>query len=275
LPVQSRVSIGFNTVSNDVKIRDNRVIRFKHFCVLGGSGSLISGNHWFQDDNTPAGLREGGIIICSSNCKSIVTGNYIDNNFIEWTNEYDSEPAQTVGYSFGGLTITGNTFTTANVAPWFSWIVIKPYGAGHFIDGFSVVSNVFKAIDGNIDRVEKVDTTFADLDFGRMRRITFDGNVYTAINQPVYNPVTIAHTQATESNDWVVDSGTFLPFQGRVRGVTAVVPEGRLSSVTNATVYEFPYATPGHGPTKRQMRLGFATACKGAVRVTMRMDQPL
>ena len=39
------------------------------------------------------------------------TGNYIDNCFVEWTNEHDAAPDFSSEYSFGGLSLTGNVFT--------------------------------------------------------------------------------------------------------------------------------------------------------------------
>ncbi|WP_375254998.1 glycosyl hydrolase family 28-related protein, partial [Yoonia sp.] len=93
VPVADRVSVGFNTNANDVKIRNNRTSRFKHFCVLAGSGNLIVGNHWFHGDDQINGVRKGGVVITLPNPKSIFTGNYCDNNFIEWTNEHSSDPA--------------------------------------------------------------------------------------------------------------------------------------------------------------------------------------
>ncbi|MEL6702409.1 MAG: right-handed parallel beta-helix repeat-containing protein, partial [Pseudomonadota bacterium] len=62
IPVQDRTTIGFNMNANDVKIRDNRIVRFKHFCILGGSGAVITGNHWFHGDTTTDGIRKAGII---------------------------------------------------------------------------------------------------------------------------------------------------------------------------------------------------------------------
>ncbi len=70
VPVASRVSIGFNANANDVKIRSNRVSKFKHFCVLAGSGSLITGNHWFHGDEEVNGLRKGGVVITQPNPKA-------------------------------------------------------------------------------------------------------------------------------------------------------------------------------------------------------------
>ena len=119
IPVQDRVSIGFNANANDVKIRDSRIVHFKHFCILGGSGSTITGNHWFHGDDTPDGVRKRGVVFTSPNVKSLITGNYIDNNFIDWTNEHDESPDFFNQFSFGGLTITGNIFTANDVAPWF------------------------------------------------------------------------------------------------------------------------------------------------------------
>jgi len=62
LPVSQRKTIGFNVNGNDIKIRDTRVVRFKHFCILHGTGHLIIGNHWFHGDNEVNGVQLGGIV---------------------------------------------------------------------------------------------------------------------------------------------------------------------------------------------------------------------
>jgi len=275
LDVEQRTTIAFNANANDVKIRQNRVVKFKHFCVLSGTGTILTSNHWFHGDELPNGVRKGGIIFTRTNCRSIITGNYIDNNFIEWTNEHDSDPSQGVGFSFGGLTITGNVFTSIDAADWFNWIVIKPYGPDHFIHGLSVIGNVFRAIDGNIDRVEHVDTTFADLDFSRMRNITFSGNTYHGVNNEVYNPATVTHTQSTLDRIWVGESAPYLPFNGRARTIEAAVPDGQIKDGSNNPIYEQPWTSVNFGPDKTQYRLLFATPCTGTFRVQVRMDNPL
>ena len=38
------------------------------------------------------GARLAGLVLTKPNVKSVITGNYIDNTFIEWTNEHDAEP---------------------------------------------------------------------------------------------------------------------------------------------------------------------------------------
>ncbi len=274
LLVQDRVSIAFNANANDVKIRDNRVMMFKHFCVLGGSTALISGNHWFHGDTANEGVRKGGIIITSPNPSTIITGNYIDNNFIEWTNEYSASPAFGNQFSFGGLTITGNLFYATDVAPWFKFIVIKPYGPGHFIHGFSVVSNVFRTINGYIDGVEAVDTTFADMDFTRMRVVNFSNNVFHGVTDEVFNPALLSHTQNTVAQTWTLDTQPYLPFGGRARFVDSVVADGDIKDNNNTTRYLAPSVATNQGSDGREVKFGWGTAVSGSLRCAVRMDNP-
>lgn len=273
VPVANRVSIGFNANANDVKIRDNRTSKFKHFCVLAGSGNLMTGNHWFHGDDEVNGVRMGGIVLTLPNPKSIFTGNYCDNNFIEWTNEHDATPAFGAQFSFGGLTITGNMFTTNDVADWFNFIVIKPYGPGHFINGFAVIGNVFRSLNGRIDRVEHVDTTFADLDYSRTRRFVFSGNTFHNVNEPVSNPVVLTHTQATEATTWVMETATALPFAGRALTVETVMPDGAITNAGNTRVHDLPWAEGEQGSSLRDVHLNWSQPVKGQVRYSVRMDQ--
>ena len=77
---------------------------------------------WFQGDNVTDGPRTAGLVFTEPNVKSVVTGNYIDNSFIEWKNEHDEAPDFSREFSLGGLTITGNIFTVNDAANWLSWI---------------------------------------------------------------------------------------------------------------------------------------------------------
>ncbi|MEO0390425.1 MAG: glycosyl hydrolase family 28-related protein, partial [Pseudomonadota bacterium] len=128
--VADRVSIGFNVNANDAKIRNCRATRFRHFGVLSGSNNLIMGNHFFQGDSVENGVRSAGLVIARAHTASVINGNYIDNCFIEWTNEHDPAPGYTTGFSFSALSITDNVFLSGDVAPWFSYIIVKPHGAG-------------------------------------------------------------------------------------------------------------------------------------------------
>ncbi len=270
----ARTSIAFNVNANDAKIRDNRFERFRHTGVLFGNGHLIVGNHWFQGDNLVDAPRLGGMIFTYPNVKSVITGNYIDNCFIEWTNEHDAAPDFGVEYSFGGLTVTGNIFTASDVASWFRWIVIKPHGAGHFIQGLSVTGNSFKAINGSIDRIEEVDSSIAPLDNGRMRNVLFAGNTFNAVAQNTINPVTLEFVQASEAAVWTLDPSGYLPFGGWSRNVTAVVTEGAITNASGTQIFAQPHVTVNAGSASNLVQLTWPEPCKGRVVVTTRMDNP-
>ncbi|MGV6840494.1 MAG: glycosyl hydrolase family 28-related protein [Planktomarina sp.] len=274
LAVQDRVSIGFNANKNDVKIRGCRILHLKHFGLIAGSGTIMTGNHWFHGDTTSDGIRKGGIIFTSPNIKTLITGNYIDNNFIEWTNEHDESPDFSNQFSFGGLTLTGNIFTVNDVAPWFKYLIIKPYGTGHTIYGLTITGNVFRALNGSIDRVEGVDTTFADLDLTRTRNIVVHGNTFHAVTEPIYNPCIKSHTQSSDSSIWTIDFAPLLPFGGKARTVESVVPVNQILSGSSA-VYNNPYVLTGQGTNGSQVKVGWGSNTRGKVTVTARMDNPL
>ena len=271
---QSRTTIAVNVNANDAKLRSNRVVRFAHFAILGGSGHLVIGNHFFQGDEQLAGLRRAGIVFTSTHARSLVTGNYIDNCFIEWSNEHEPEPDFSNELSFGGLTISTNIFMAIDVASSFRWIVVTPRGAGHFINGLVVTDNTFRAVNGSVDRVEMVDTTFAGLDFGRMRNVTFEANAFHAVSQFTISPLVIEHNQTTEAATWVVEPGPFLPFGGRARVVTGIVPQGAVTNASNVAQYAFPNVLVEQGTARNQAHLRWPSAVKGRAIVTVRCDNP-
>lgn len=272
---QDRTSIVANVNANDCKIRDNRVVRFRHFLVAAGNGHILQGNHWFQGDEETKGLRNAGIVLAETNLKTLIVGNYIDNSSIEWTNEYEADPAFGDQLSFGGLTVTGNIFTANDVANWFSWLVVKPYGAGHFIQGLTVTGNVFKVLNGSIARIESVDTTFAPLDFQRMRNVVVENNTFTSVDQLTASPVFLQADQTSEAATWVVaGAGPFMPFGGWCRNVESVVAEGAITTAAGARVTEMPYVSVEQGSGRQEVRLNWSQACKGRVQLRVRVDNP-
>lgn len=273
--VVDRTTIGINVNANDVKIQQCRAVRFKHFCVLHGSGHLIAGNHWFQGDSVPDGPRTAGIAFTQTNLKSTVTGNYIDNSSLEWTNEHDAEPWFASEFSFGGLSVTGNVFTVSDSGSWFRFLAIKPHGPDHFVQGLSVSDNVFKSLNGSIERVEGVDATIAPLDLSRCRNLTFDANSFNSVDQITVSPVTLKHDQVVAASPWVLDPGAFLPFGGHARVVAAIVSEGAITDGIGAPVFDMPAVTPKYGPAKNQIRLDWSTPCLGAVQFTTRCDKQI
>ena len=274
LPAGNRTSIALNINANDTKIRDNRFVRFGHFCVASGTGHLITGNHWFQGDGS-TGVRVAGLVLTGRVAQVTVTGNYIDNASIEWTNEHHPTPnALTPQASFGGLTITGNTFLCSNTVSNFSWIVIKPYGSGHTLSGLTVMGNVFKSLYANIDRVERVDTSYANLRMDKMQGVRFEGNTFYGIRTPTTNPLYVTHTQHTAASRWLVGTDAALPFNGQSLKVEAVVPEGTITDASGGRNNDLPSVQLAQGSGRNQVALDFSAPVKGTVSLRVRMDTP-
>ncbi|MGB8812907.1 MAG: glycosyl hydrolase family 28-related protein [Paracoccaceae bacterium] len=271
---QSRTSVAINTNANDTKLRDNRVVKFGTFAVIGGISNIIMGNHFFQGDGETNGIRQAGIVFCQTNCATLMSGNYIDNCFIEWANDHDPAPGFLTEFSFGGLTIANNIFICSGVAPSFTWFVVKPRGPGHFINGLNFSGNTFRTVNAAIDRVERIDTTQATMDFSRFRNIEFGGNTFNGISQATLNPVTIEHVQNTAADTWIVDSADYLPFGARARNVTGVVAEGAITTATNVQRFDMPYVQLEQGAQNDQINLRWPVDVKGRMHVTMRCDSP-
>jgi hypothetical protein len=270
--VADRTSIAINTHANDVKIRNNRATRFRHFAVLGGGSTLFMGNHFFQGDTVASGIRTAGVVIAKSHASSVITGNYIDNCFIEWTNEYDPAPEFNSEFSFSALSITDNVFLSGDVAPWFSYFVVKPHGVGHFLSGVSVTGNRFKSLGVAIDRAERVDTSFADLDYGRMRDVNFTANSFHGINERVSNPLRLKHTEASVATTWTIETDDQLPFKGQALAIDSVVVLGRIRNGSDTKVFPSPAADIRKGANFDQIQLTWNEAVRGTVQVSIRMD---
>ncbi|WP_297772140.1 glycosyl hydrolase family 28-related protein [uncultured Roseovarius sp.] len=269
-----RASIALNSNANDVKIRDNRVVLFRHFAVLAGSSSIISGNHVFQGDSAVNGVRAAGFVLTRTNNRGTITGNYIDNCFIEWANEHDSAPEFASEFSFSALSITDNVFLASDMAPWFTFITVKPHGAGHFLNGMIVTGNTFRAI-GEMDRVETVDTSFADLNYENVRNVTFADNSFHNIGTPVANPLLMQHTEASADNTWIVRPAPRLPFGAWAQVVESVLPSGPLRDGNDAVTHVLPYFQAKQGPDNDRINLRWPVPVSGTVVLRVRIDDPL
>ncbi|MDB6453773.1 glycosyl hydrolase family 28-related protein [Falsirhodobacter sp. 20TX0035] len=268
-----RTSIALNINANDVKLRDNRVVRFAHFVVAHGSGHIFIGNHFFQGDGETS-VRRAGVVMTEMNCKTLFTGNYVDNCFLEWTNEHDVAPEFASEFSYGGLTITGNIFMASGVLPSFRWLVVTPRGAGHFINGLSVMGNAFRTVNAAVDRVDMADETYATLNHSRFRNTVFLSNTFNGVTQATFSPVTVEHAQNTASATWTVDSGGFLPFGGYARNVTAVIAKGAITDSSGRTQLPAPWTEAEQGSAKTAVNLRWMQAVKGVAQVTLRCDNP-
>lgn len=273
--VADRRTIAINLNSNDAKIRDNRVARFLHFMVAAGTGYLISGNHFFQGDGDPSGLRSAGLILSATNCKTTINGNYIDNCSVEWSNEHDPTPDFSAELSFGALTINDNIFFSIASAPWFRFLVVRPRGAGHFLNGVSICDNAFKHIQGAaLERVDAVDAAIAPLDGARYNNVLMQGNTFHGITRDTQNPVTLAVVENSNQSVWEVDLRDYLPFDGQARVAVSVLPEGAIRNASNVTQYTIPFATTRHGVGRGSIRLNWQQPVRGTVQLTARCDTP-
>ena len=272
LEVAQRVSIAFNVNANDAKIRNNRAVRFKHFCVLGGAGYIITGNHWFQADIQVTSTRTAGIVFTDNYALTTVTGNYVDNAFIEWGNEHNPLP-DGPGFSFSGMTIANNFFTVKDADPWFRFVKIRPVDAGHFINGFNLSGNVFKVQGSPIDRVEEVDTTFSVLDETQTQEFTMVNNNFTNVNFPVSNPVTAIVSSTNADAQWSVDFTDKLPFGLRAMNVSSVCAKGAILTGSSAIHYNVPYTEVEQGTNQSEVKLNWSTPVSGEVVCTVHADQ--
>ena len=275
LLAQDRTTICFNVNANDAKIRLNRASRFAHFGIVAGSGHMFLGNHFFGGDDATAGVRRAGIVFTQTNMKSFVTGNYIDNCWIELSNEHDNDPNFGSEYTFGGINISGNVFTASNVAPWFRWLVITPRGTGHSLQGYIVANNTFRVVGTVVDRIEAVDATYAPLSYLSFRNITFDNNTFNGVTQPTSSPVLVQHSQNTAADTWVVDGSAFLPFGSYARNVTSLVAEGAITNTLNASQFVTPYTQVEQGALRNLVNLKWPAQVKGVMQVTVRCDNPV
>jgi hypothetical protein len=138
----------------------------------------------------------------------------------------------------------------------------------------SVIGNVFKATNGKISRVEKVDTTFADLNYQRMRNILFQGNTFNNVDAYVANPVDITHTQNSAASRWVLTINTALPFSGWARNVESVIAKTALTNSSGARVMDMPWVQTEQGSSRRQVVFNWGAAVKGAISFRVRVDNP-
>ena len=269
----SRISVALNVNANDAKIRDSRFARFGTTMVLHGNGHLIVGNHWYQGDTVADGPRTAGLVLTEPNVKSVLTGNYIDNCFIEWTNEHDAAPGFSSEYSFGGLAVTGNVFTVNDAASWFNWIVIKPFGPGHFVHGLSMTGNSFKSLNGQTDRIDGVDDSIAPLDPASFRNIVVDGNTFNGVGTATQNPVVIEVEQASEQAVWTMSAAPWLPFGAAAKRVVAAIADDAVTNAAGDGVFAAPRA--GRSVTSDVFTLTWPEPVKGRVQVTVRGDTPV
>lgn len=270
--VVDRKSIALNATANDVKLRHNRAVRFQNFAVLAGTNNLVLGNHFFQGDSIAQGVRSAGLVMIGTYNSSTISENYVDNCFVQWTNERDANPTYTAGFSFSAMTITDNIFYCNEVAPWFSNIVIRPHGPGHFLNGVVIAGNKFRSVNGTIDRAERVDTTFADLNHFRHLNVSVRDNTFHGVTAKVENPLRLRFSQNSNSQVWGVWAQGRLPFGGKARGCDAVTVLGPLRNSFGQIVHDTPYVELEQGAGNDVINLRWSQSLRGTVSTMIRME---
>ena len=234
---------------------------------------MIEGNHFFQGDDSATGIRTAGIVFCKTNVKSVVVGNYVDNSMIEWGNEHDEDPDGLNTFSFGALSITGNIFTSASSAAWFRFIQIRPYGPNHYLNGVNISGNVFKHTGGgSLERVDGVDTSIGGIVANKLRNVTIVGNSFHNVDLRMESPVVKEIDENGVSDVWSTDLAEHMPFGGKARRVTAVMPTNEIKDSGGSGVYTLPYAVAGLGADGTEVKLHWSKPVTGKVLVTVQTD---
>jgi hypothetical protein len=171
------------------------------------------------------------------------------------------------------MSITENIFLAGNVAPWFSYIVIKPHGTGHFLNGVTVTGNKFRAMNGVVERAERVDTSFADLNYGRTKNVNFAKNTYHNVPHQPTNPLRVTFESNSAYSVWGVPTDGGLPFGGYARGVDSVVLHAGMVDSSNNRSHTVPHILPEQGANKDQVNLEWQYPVRGTVTLLVRMDK--
>lgn len=275
LPVLERRSVAFNTNKNDVKIRDNRCINHRHFGIVAGAGNLVLGNHFWQQEAPDPGNRTAGMVFTRETPKTTFNGNYVDNQFVEFTNEHTAGAGSKSGLRFGNVSIVGNIFTANKVADWFRFLVWTPIGTGHRLDGISVIGNSFKLFDGAvIERVDAVDGSLGSFDFGETRDVEWTGNAYDKVTRHTRSPLSVRIEQGSAAETWSVSVSADLPFAAPPQSIGPVTAQGPLRSAGGGTVFAAPHAAPGGLLEEDQVKVTFPQAVRGTVDLEVRVDRP-
>jgi hypothetical protein len=138
-----------------------------------------------------------------------------------------------------------------------------------------VTGNIFYAREGNVDRIERVDTTYASLSPGSFKNIFFQNNTFNGVSTATQSPLLVEHSQNSASDTWSINSSGKLPFGGMARNVVAVVPEGAIVNGSNAAQWAQPYAQVEQGVGGAFVNLRWPNAVRGKVQVTLRVDNPV
>jgi hypothetical protein len=269
---QDRSTIALNTNAAGVKLRGNHADAFQHFAVIAGTSAQIAGNHFEQGDAQVDGVRTAGLVFTSASARHTVTGNHIQNACVEWTNEHSAQPNLVGTESFSGLSITGNLFSCSDVVPWFSFLVVKPFGTGHTLCNVAITDNLFHADGGSIERVDRVDDSFAGLNYPGVQGLLMQGNSFVNVDTHAQNPFSVDHVQTDPLRVWQVPFTGLLPFGGQVKQVSSVAAQSEILTAGADPVTAMPWVAAASGTDADEAAVTWPEPSSGTLKVTVRMD---
>ena len=143
---------------------------------------------------------------------------------------------------------------------------------GHFLCGVLSSGYRFRSIYGLIDRVDRGDTTFADLDIARCKNVIMTGNSFHGVTAQVETPAHIEFAQNTESDIWQIDASDYLPFGGQALKVDSITAMGAIRNANNVRQYDMPYVDVAQGADRREIEVIWPSDVRGRVMAVVRMD---
>ena len=273
-PSQRDEVIGLNANGNYLRIHDSAFSHLSQFAVVAGAGSSITGNQWTHGHQVERSRPQGGLILTKPMCATVVTANSFVNGAVVWTSEHASARRGDRHNTFGGLTITGNSFTTNALAHWVTFLQIAPYGCAHILDGFSVVGNVFRSVNGRINRVEMLDTTRGKLDLDKLKAVSFSANTFHGVRDPVINPANLVIEQRALAERWIGETKPHLPFNGLAKWIESASLVGPLADENGEECIEPLRFDTRVGADDRQVEFRWSKPVAGRLRYQVRMDDP-
>ena len=272
LPANARSTVAMNFNSNDVRVRHCRGSRFKHFAVFAGGNVMFHSNHFFQGGGGSTS-RTAGVIFGDGIVNSSVTGNYVDNCWIEMTNEYKENLSG--NRILGGIVIDSNVFLSVGGLNDFSFIRMRPHTTDGKIRNIAITDNTFRASGGSIDRVEDVVSDQGAMDPLDYTDIKMTGNVFNGVINRAANPIRVEFqkSSSTPSSTWTAPGGAKLAFDGVARSADAILPIGAIKNSGGSEVHIQPHITPLQGADDQSINVNWGSAVSGKIAITMRCDK--
>ncbi|MGB7318080.1 MAG: right-handed parallel beta-helix repeat-containing protein, partial [Planktotalea sp.] len=131
---------------------------------------------------------------------------------------------------------------------------------------------LFRSTQGTIDRVERINTTFASLNMSSVRDVLMNGNTFLNVVTGTENPLTLEHSQNNHAQTWYVSFAGRLPFGGNAQQVTSVIHHGKIKTPANVTQYTAPWITAQTGSNGDIVEVDWEKDVRGAIKITARMD---